>query len=101
MDDIQVMHYLGRALTQAASQSDWSQVQNVDKQIAAMLSALSGKPLSDEKRAALKALKQIHHQVNACCRLESEELERKMALGRRNHEGAVAYAAFMDDEDLR
>jgi hypothetical protein len=101
MDDIQVIHYLGRALTQAASQSDWSQVQEVDKQIAALLSSLSGTPLSDEKRAALKALQQIHRQVNETCRLESEDLERKMALGRRNREGAVAYAAFMDDEDLR
>jgi hypothetical protein len=76
-------------------------VQDVDKQIAALLSTLSGTPLSDEKRAALKALQQIHRQVNETCRLESEDLERKMALGRRNREGAVAYAAFMDDEDLR
>ncbi|MCT4700666.1 flagellar protein FliT [Enterobacteriaceae bacterium H20N1] len=101
MDDLQIIQYLGRALSQAASQRDWPQVQEVDKQIAALLSALQGKPLADEKRAALKSLQQIHHQVNKLCQQQSDELERKMALGRRNREGAVAYAAFMDDEDLR
>jgi len=101
MDDLQVIHYLGRALSQAASQDDWSQVREVDKQIAALLSALQGKPISDEKRAALKSLQQIHYQVNKRCQQQSEELEQKMALGRRNREGAVAYAAFMDEEDLR
>lgn len=101
MDDLQVIHYLGRALSQAASQGDWPQVQDVDKQIAALLNALQGKPISDEKRAALQSLLQIHHQVSKLCQQHSDELEQKMALGRRNREGAVAYAAFMNDEDLR
>lgn len=101
MDDIQVIHYLARALEQAASHHDWTQVQEVDKQIAALLSVVGTKPLSDEKRHALKTLQQVHHRVNDCCRRQCEELERKMALQRRNQEGASAYAAFMDDEDFR
>lgn len=101
MDDIQVIHYLARALQQAASQQDWPQVQEVDTQIAALLTVLHGKSLTEDKRAALAALRDVHHQVNLLCREASAELEQKMALGRRNHEGAVAYAAFMNDEDVR
>lgn len=101
MDDIQVIHYLAHALQQAASQHDWPQVQEVDKQIAALLIALSAKALSDEKRAALMMLKNVHQQVNTRCRESRDELEHKIALQRRNLEGAVAYAAFIDEEDLR
>lgn len=101
MDDIQIIDYLGRALLQAASQRNWSQMQALDKQLAALLSTFQGKPIDDEKRDALKLLQQIHHQIHQYCQQASEELEDKMVLERRNREGAVAYAAFIDAEDLR
>lgn len=101
MDDIQVIRYLTQALEQAALEDDWTEVKDIDKQIAALLSVVGTKSMSDEKRGALKAMQQVHRQVNERCRRQCEELERKMALQRRNQEGASAYAAFMDDEDLR
>jgi hypothetical protein len=101
MDDIQVIHFLTRALEVAAENENWSQVQEVDKQIASFLASLARNPLSDEKRVALEALRRMHRKVNDKCRLKSEELERKMALQRRNQEGIAASAAFMDEGDIR
>ncbi|MBU4684465.1 hypothetical protein KC222_20940 [Cedecea davisae] len=101
MDDIQVIRFLTRALAVAAQEENWSQVQEVDKQIASLLASLGRNPLTDAKRVALEELRRMHHKVNEKCRLKSEELERKMALQRRNQEGVAAYAVFMDEEDIR
>lgn len=99
MDDIQLIQFLANALKSATQQRDWVQVRNVDKQIASLLSSLSGQPLSEQKRQALMMLKDTHHHVNEICRQQSAELEHKMALHRNNREGAMAYAIFSGDED--
>ncbi|KFK95334.1 MULTISPECIES: hypothetical protein [unclassified Serratia (in: enterobacteria)] len=100
MDDVQVIHFLTRALEVSASESNWANVLKVDQQIASLLSALAGKPLSNTQREALRTLKQVHQEVNEHCRRQSEILEREMMLRRRNQEGALAYAVFMNDEDI-
>ena len=99
MDDIQLIQFLANALKSATQQRDWVQVRNVDKQIASLLSSLSGQPLSEQKRQALMMLKDTHHRVNEICRQQSAELEHKMALHHNNREGAMAYAIFGGDED--
>lgn len=101
MDDIQVINYLTHALHRAASEDDWSQVQELDEKIAGLLSILHEKPLEENKRSALKRMRSVHRQARERCRQQSEWLEQKMSLQRRNQKGAVAYAAFMNDEDLR
>lgn len=78
MDDIQLIQFLANALKSATQQRDWVQVRNVDKQIASLLSSLSGQPLSEQKRQALMMLKDTHHRVNEICRQQSAELEHKM-----------------------
>lgn len=100
MGDIQAIRLLTRALEGAALEENWSQVKVVDKQIASLLTSLAKTSLSEEKREALEQLRGVHLQVNDQCRQKSDALERKMALQRRNREGIVAYAAFMDEEDM-
>ena len=99
MDDIQVMRFLARSLEQAASQHDWPTMQDVDAQIAALLSSLKGQPTSTEKREALAALRQVHLRVNHFCQAQSDELEKQLARTRRNREGAAAYAQFSSTEE--
>ncbi|CAD5351742.1 TPA: flagellar protein FliT [Enterobacter cancerogenus] len=99
MDDVQVMRYLARSLTHAASQHDWPAMQDVDAQIAALLASLKGQTLSAEKREALADLQQTHANVSRFCQAQSDDLEQKMASARRNREGATAYALFADAED--
>ncbi|MBF4167763.1 flagellar protein FliT [Enterobacter hormaechei] len=100
MDDIQVMRFLARSLEQAASQHDWPTMQDVDAQIAALLTALKGQTLSTEKREALAALQQVHARVSQFCQTQSDALEKQIARTRRNQEGATAYAHFASAEDL-
>ncbi|EMN5249384.1 MULTISPECIES: flagellar protein FliT [Enterobacteriaceae] len=99
MDDIQVMRFLARSLEHAASQHDWPQMQDVDAQIAALLTSLKGQTLTAEKRDALAALRQVHARVSQYCQTRSDELETQLARTRRNQEGAAAYARFASDED--
>lgn len=101
MDDLQQICELTRLLKIAASEKDWQQVQAVDQQVALLLSRLSGQPLADTQRSALKTLQHTHHLVHQHCRRHSELLEQKMLIHRRNQEGALAYALFMTSEDLR
>ncbi|MBT9427255.1 flagellar protein FliT [Enterobacter oligotrophicus] len=100
MDDMQVMHYLARSLRHSASQHDWPKMQDVDAQIAALLTSLKGQTLSAEKREALEELRQTHAMVSRFCQEQSDELEQKMARARRNKEGATAYAQFASVEDF-
>lgn len=99
MDDIQQIQFLANALKSATQQRDWVQVRNIDKQIASLLSSLSGQPLSEQKRQALIMLRDTHHRVNEICCQQSAELERKMVQHRNNREGAVAYSLFSGDGD--
>ncbi|MEZ6876953.1 hypothetical protein [Enterobacter sp. KBR-315C3_2022] len=99
MDDVQVMRFLARSLAHSASQHDWPTLQDVDAQIAALLTALKGQTLGDAAREALAELQQTHAKVSLFCQAQSEELEQKMAKARRNREGATAYALFTEAED--
>ena len=100
MDDIQVMRFLARSLEQAASQHDWPKMQEVDAQIAGLLTSLKGQALSADKRDALAALQQTHTRVSQFCQVQSEALEKQIARTRRNQEGATAYALFSGEEDF-
>ncbi|MEH0888074.1 hypothetical protein [Enterobacter sp. UNJFSC 003] len=100
MDDIQVMRFLARSLEHAASQHDWPKMQDVDAQIAALLSSLKEQPLNPEKREALAALQQAHLAVSRYCQLQHDDLEKQIARMRRNREGATAYAQFSATEDM-
>lgn len=100
MDDIQVMRFLARSLEQSASQHDWPKMQEVDTQIAALLTSLKGQTPNAEKREALVALQQVHARVSQFCQTQSDELEKQLARTRRNQEGATAYAQFSSAEDM-
>lgn len=94
------MRTLMQALRQAAADHNWSAVRNVDLKIAELLTAVRGKPLDATDSKALDELREIHRQVRDYCQGQSDIIANKMALAMRNREGATAYAAFMDAEDM-
>lgn len=101
MSYVSPLQALAQALRQAASDHDWPAVQRVDLQVATLLGEMKGKTLSAAEQQARDALQHIHRQAHDYCQGQLDIIERKMALSVRNREGATAYAAFMDAEDLR
>lgn len=101
MNTAERIRQLAVSLGQAAGDHDWLKVQSTDRQIAALLGELQGKSLDAASLDALRTLQKAHRQVNDYCRGQSEIISAKMALTRRNREGATAYAAFMEEEDIR
>lgn len=91
---------LGDALKQAAAEGRWAEVERVDVTLAKFLASLSSVTLDATLRQALQTVSKLHQQVRDCAQVESDVLEQKMALSRRNREGASAYASFMDAGDL-
>ena len=91
---------LGEALKQAAAEGRWTEVERVDVSLAKFLASLSSVTPDEPLRQALSAVSKLHQQVRECALVESDVLAQKMALSRRNREGASAYASFMDSEDL-
>jgi hypothetical protein len=100
MDDVQVMRFLARSLEQAASQHDWLKMQEVDAQVAALMTTLQGQTLPAEKSDAVAALQRVYQQVSQYCQQQSDALEQKMAQARSQQEGALAYAQFAPQEDM-
>ena len=92
---------LAQSLRQATADHQWPAVQRIDGDIAALLGEIKGKTLDNAEQQALETLKRIHQQARDYCMGQLEIVEAKMALSVRNREGATAYAAFMDAEDLR
>lgn len=101
MSSAQALRALGSALGQAAADGNWQEVQHIDEKLAALLASLRGSSPAPDLRQALNDVQQQHKQVLACCRTQSELLAEKMALSRRNREGASAYALFTEDGELR
>ena len=101
MSGAQALRALGKALSQAASDRDWAAVQRIDKKLAALLASLRGTTPSPALRQALDDVQQLHGQALRDCRLQSERLAEKMALSRRNREGAAAYALFTEEGETR
>lgn len=101
MDDLALIPWLARELEQAASQKEWLKVQQVDQHIALFLKDVKGRTLSPSLTRELAELRKLHQRVYQFCQQESALLEEKMALSRKNREGATAYAAFMTMEDGR
>lgn len=91
---------LGDALKQAAAEGRWAEVERVDASLAKFLASLSLVTPDTPLRQALNTVSKLHQQVRDCAQVESDVLEQKMTLSRRNREGASAYASFMDAEDL-
>lgn len=92
---------LAQSLRQATADHQWPAVQRIDSDIAVALVGIQGKTLTPAEQQALDTLKRIHQQARDYCMGQLEMIEAKMALSVRNREGATAYAAFMDPEDLR
>lgn len=92
---------LGHALKSAAADRNWPEVMRVDAQLAAMLVSLRGRPLTPAMEQVLNEVQHLHTQVMRYCQTSSDILAEKMALSRRNREGAAAYAIFADDGEPR
>ncbi|HEY2454441.1 MAG TPA: hypothetical protein VGI71_17870 [Scandinavium sp.] len=101
MDELAIIPWLARELENAASGKEWPKLQQVDKQIALLLSDLKGRQLSPSMTGQLAELRTLHRKVYQYCQQESDLLEEKMVLARKNKEGASAYAAFIPTEDNR
>jgi outer membrane PBP1 activator LpoA protein len=100
MNRVNTLLALGRTLKQAAEDHQWAEVQRVDADIATLLASLKGVTPDVPLYQALQAVRQLHQQVMDAAQAQSDVLAQKMALARRNREGASAYATFMDAEDL-
>jgi enoyl-CoA hydratase/carnithine racemase len=100
MNPVNTLQGLGLALKKAASEGDWIEVERVDARLAEFLTQLKGTGQNAALRQTLEAVRQLHQKVLDCAQVESDLLEQKMALTRRNREGASAYASFMDAEEL-
>ncbi|SNY67958.1 hypothetical protein [Enterobacter sp. CC120223-11] len=100
MSQVKTLRALGEALKQAAAEGRWAEVQRVDVRLAKFLASLSAVTPDEPLRQALSAVRDLHQQVRECAQVESDVLAQKMALSRRNREGASAYAGFMDAEDF-
>lgn len=100
MTAAQALEALGQALKQASADRNWDEVGRVDAQLARLLATLKGTAPDAALCPVLESVRYIHQQALACCKQHSNSLEEKMALSRRNHEGAVAYAAFMDEGEV-
>lgn len=100
MSQVKTLLALGEALKQAAAEGRWAEVQRVDVSLAKFLASLSGVTPDASLHQALNTVRVLHQQVWECAQVESDVLAQKMALSRRNREGASAYASFMDAEDL-
>ncbi|MEO3989831.1 hypothetical protein [Pseudocitrobacter cyperus] len=92
---------LAQTLRQATADHHWPMVQRIDGDIAQLLGEIQGKALNTAEQQALEHLQRIHRQAREYCMGQLEIIEAKMARSVRNREGATAYAAFMDTEDLR
>lgn len=101
MSTVTALLTLGHALKQAASEHDWQEVERTDRKLADALSALQDHPREPELLGALNEVHHLHKQVMHYCQTQSDILAEKMALSRRNREGATAYALFMDDGEMR
>lgn len=100
MSQVKTLLALGAALKQAAAEGRWAEVQRVDVSLATFLASLSAVTPDAPLREALNAVRSLHQQVMECAQVECDVLAQKMALSRRNREGASAYASFTDAEDL-
>ncbi|MEW5558688.1 hypothetical protein AB1287_00235 [Enterobacter asburiae] len=100
MSQAKTLLALGEALKQAAAEGRWAEVERVDVSLAKFLASLSSVTPDEPLRQALNTVSKLHQQVRDCAQVESDVLAQKMALSRRNREGASAYASFMDAEDL-
>jgi len=100
MSQAKTLLALGEALKQAAAEGRWTEVERVDVSLAKFLASLSSVTPDAPLRQALTTVSRLHQQVRDCAQVESDVLEQKMALSRRNREGASAYASFMDAEDF-
>ncbi|UGS41812.1 hypothetical protein [Pseudocitrobacter corydidari] len=101
MSYLSSLQTLAQTLRQVTADHQWPAVQRVDGEIAALLGEIQGETLDNNEQQALATLKRIHQQAREYCMGQLEIVEAKMALSVRNREGATAYAAFMDAEDLR
>ena len=101
MSYLSSLQTLAATLRQVTADHNWPAVQRADGEIAALLADIRGKTLNGAEQQALKSLTNIHRQAREYCMGQLEIVEAKMALSVRNREGATAYAAFMDAEDLR
>lgn len=88
------------SLRQAAASHNWPVVQHIDLQIAELLGVIRDKPLDAVECKALQELRVMHRQICEYCQEQSDLIASKMTLAMRNREGATAYAAFMDAEDV-
>lgn len=101
MDDLYLLDWQASALAAAADQQDWDRVASLDNEIAALLQTLQNQAINPPKRDALAKLQRCHRQVMEQARSVSRQLEHKMAQLLEQREGAQAYAAFMDEDNLR
>lgn len=100
MSHLTSLQTLAQSLRQVTADHNWPAVQRVDGEIAALMTEIRGTTLSSAEQQALDTLRQIHLQARDYCQGQMAIVEAKMSLSVRNREGATAYAAFMDAEDL-
>lgn len=97
MTEIILLNQLINSLKEAVENQRWTQVQQIDQQISAQLTALTqGRPLTKNQRLAVSKLGKIYGDTFQCCQNELAVLARKMGQHQRNREGFTAYSTMAD-----
>lgn len=92
-----LLNQLINSLKEAVESQRWTQVQQIDQQISAQLTALTqGRPLTKNQRLALGKLGELYGDTFQCCQHELAVLARKMGQHQRNREGFTAYSTVVD-----
>ncbi|CFQ41266.1 hypothetical protein [Yersinia bercovieri] len=91
---ITLVEKLAIALARATHQQNWQQVQQVNQDIAQLLTSQAGMPLSAPQQEALKQLKLAFQQAYECCGLKKQQLKAELAKMRHQQPAITAYAAM-------
>lgn len=94
MFSITLVEKLATALDKATDTKDWQQVQQVNQQIAQLLTSWAGISLSPEQHQALGQLKVVFQHAYRCCGLQKQQLKAEVDKMRHKQEGITTYAAM-------
>lgn len=97
MDNTAMLLQLGKQLQAATAKQDWPALDLLDRKLARQLGSLAPQATwSDDLRAALLALRQVHAQAFQACSNEKQRLGLQLGGFHAKQEGWVAYALESD-----
>lgn len=97
MDNTATLLQLGKQLQAATAKQDWPALALLDRKLAQHLASLPPQATwSDDLRAVLLALRQVHSQAVQACSNEKQRLGLQLGEFHSKQEGWVAYALESD-----